>query len=244
MYSVHSVQCTVYTMGHTLHSVQCTVNSVHSVQYTWLEGSYLHISNWTPTIHTGHRIAQQNWIKHSQRTTFIVLTFLYFWVLRFLSSLYSCGPCIIVVPIFLWSLYSCGPCIHVIPVFLWSQYYCCVCILVVPIFLWYLYSCGPNIIVVSVFLWSLYSFCPCILSVPVFRLKNISTLIIDQPSAGPVSSVPPFYKSFCSEVGFPVLSSDRGVIQGQINRAIFTGWISVFRFTVVLATCVPGMHCS
>ena len=60
----------------------------------------------------------------------------------------------------------------------------------------------------------------------------------------PVSSVPPVYKSFRSEVGFPVLSSDRGVIRGQINRARFTSWISVFRFTVVLATCVTGMHCS
>ena len=38
-----------------------------------------------------------------------------------------------------------------------------------------------------------------------------------------VSSVQLFYKSFRSEVGFPVVSSDRGVIRGQINRARFTG---------------------
>ena len=57
-----------------------------------------------------------------------------------------------------------------------------------------------------------------------------------------VSSVLRFNKPFRSEVGFPVLSSDRGVIRGQINRARFTGSISVFRFTVVLYTRVPGMH--
>ena len=60
----------------------------------------------------------------------------------------------------------------------------------------------------------------------------------------PVSSLSAFYKSFRSEVGFPVLSSVRGVIRGQINRARFTGRISVFLFIVVLATCVPGVHCS